>query len=136
ARDGRRSRRGVRGVQEVHGLARAQEEEGGREEVAAARQDGPRTGPACRRAPRITAGPFDVRSVRAVRDRSRRGTCAHWRTTMFSESMNRPTGEDIVLMTCATWPGCMIVLGSSSGARVLRSAVAVRPGDRHTTRVP
>src|SRR5699024_4728856 len=98
---------------------------------------GPERGPTRRRGPADLRGAPSKRArCSAVRDRSRRGTCAHWRTTMFSESMNRPTGEDIVLMTCATWPGCMIVLGSSSGARVLRSAVAVRPGDRHTTRVP
>src|SRR3954453_622080 len=58
------------------------------------------------------------------------------RTTMFWLAMYRPTSEASMCMSSATCSGCMIVVGSSSGASVLRRSVAHRPGEMQTTRVP
>src|SRR5690606_8898563 len=58
------------------------------------------------------------------------------RTTRFWLSTNLPTSEASISITDATWLGCMIVVGSSSGARVRRRSVAQRPGEMTTTRVP
>jgi hypothetical protein len=52
-----------------------------------------------------------------------------WRTMMFWPSSVRSVSLTSIAITSATASGCMIVLGSSSGASLRRSSVAVRPGE-------
>ncbi len=54
---------------------------------------------------------------------------ACWRTMMFWPSSVRSSSRIRLAMTSATALGCMILDGSSSGARMRRSSVAVRPGE-------
>ena len=61
--------------------------------------------------------------------RGPRGAQACWRTMMFWPSSVRSSSRMSVAMTSATALGCMILDGSSSGARMRRSSVAVRPGE-------
>ncbi len=61
----------------------------------------------------------------------RSGTARYicWRTMMFWPSSVSSSSRIRVAITRATCSGCMIVLGSSSGASLRRSSVAVRPGE-------
>src|SRR5690606_26691247 len=58
------------------------------------------------------------------------------RTTIFCPSKHTPSSDKSCFTTSPTCSGCIIVLGSSSGANTFRNSVAQRPGEIQYTRIP
>src|SRR5690606_41852185 len=58
------------------------------------------------------------------------------RTTVCCPAKHTPSSDKSCFTTSPTCSGCIIVLGSSSGANTFRKSVAHRPGEIQYTRIP